>query len=242
MTGAARKETAAIILAGGRGSRMKSDTPKQYLMLAGRPLLYYSLKAFDDSGTDELILVTGAGEEEYCRHEIVEAYGIRKPVRITAGGRERYHSVYSGLKKAEGAEYVLIHDGARPFLTPLMIDEMIRQTREYGACVMGMPVKDTIKIVGKDHIVLETPDRSSVWQVQTPQAFRYSLIREAYDRLFEQENISVTDDAMVLESMGNHPIHMVFGSYGNLKITTPEDLLIAEGMWKIQSGNEQRKK
>ena len=242
MTAAARKGTAAIILAGGRGSRMKSDTPKQYLMLAGRPLLYYSLKAFDDSGADELVVVTGAGEEEYCRREIVETYGIRKPVQITSGGRERYHSVYSGLKKVEGAEYVLIHDGARPFLTPQMIDEMIRQTREYGACVMGVPVKDTIKIVGTDHIVVETPDRSSIWQVQTPQAFRYPLIREAYDRLFEQEHISVTDDAMVLETMGNYPVRMVPGSYGNLKITTPEDLLIAEEIWKIQSDREAGKK
>lgn len=221
----------AVILAGGRGSRMHSDTPKQYLMLAGRPLLYYSLKAFGESLADELIVVTGAGEEEYCLHEIVEKYGIRKPVQVTAGGRERYHSVYQGLLRAEGADYVLIHDGARPFITTPMIDDMIRQTKEYGACVMGVPVKDTIKIVGEDHVVQDTPDRSRLWQVQTPQAFRYSLIRGAYDRLFLRENIAVTDDAMVLETMGKAPIHMVMGSYGNLKITTPEDLMIAEGLW-----------
>ena len=235
----------AVVLAAGKGSRMGTEEPKQFLHIGGVPVVVCALTAFQESPLiDEIILVTAREQIDRCR-EMAGRYGLDKVVQVIAGGRERYESVWNALKlikSREGAEYVFIHDGARPFVDLDIIERAFLGAEKWGAAVVGMPVKDTIKIVGKDHIVLETPDRSSVWQVQTPQAFRYSLIREAYDRLFEQENISVTDDAMVLESMGNHPIHMVFGSYGNLKITTPEDLLIAEGMWKIQSGNEQRKK
>lgn len=222
---------AAIVLAGGRGSRMKADIPKQYLELGGKPLLYYSLKAFEDSSVNKVVLVTGAGEEEYCRREIVERYGFQKVTEVTAGGRERFHSVCSGLSCLDGAtQYVLIHDGARPFLTVGLIEDMIRAVAEYGACAAGVPSKDTIKIADDDGIVIDTPDRSHVWQVQTPQAFRLELIREAYDKLLKEENPSATDDAMAAEKLGCCSVHMVMGSYANIKITTQEDLAAAKGI------------
>ena len=209
---------------------MKSNVPKQYMLLAGNPVLYYSLKAFEESSVDEIVLVTGEGEEEYCRTHIVEAFGISKVTKIVKGGKERYHSVYQGLLNLdEDTELVLIHDGARPLITPDMIEETITQTRLYGACVVGVPTKDTVKLIGEDGFVETTPDRSRVWIVQTPQSFYYKLIRTAYDKLFETPVQGITDDAMVLERMGDHPIRMVEGSYMNIKITTPEDIQAAEG-------------
>lgn len=256
--------TTAIVLAGGRGSRMKAEVPKQYLMLDGKPLLYYSLKAFEESSVDCIVLVTGEGEEEYCRKTIVERYGFKKVGVITAGGKERYHSVYNGLTalknleqkqfqtahsryssdqsaicrgiimkektSAEPTDYVLIHDGARPFLSGGLIERMLGAVKKYGSCAAGVPSKDTVKIAAEDGTVLETPDRNRVWQVQTPQAFRYDLLKEAYDRLFLDENFSVTDDASVVERAGTCAVHMVMGSYSNIKITTPEDLIVAQSI------------
>lgn len=223
--------TAAIILAGGRGSRMQSEIPKQYMLLAGKPLLYYSLKAFEESPVDQIVLVTGKGEEEYCRDRIIVPYGFQKIVKIVNGGTERYHSVYEGLRAlSEDTELVLIHDGARPLITPDIIADTISSVRRHGACVVGVPSKDTVKITGADGHIESTPDRDRVWIVQTPQAFRYDWIREAYDKLFAKPVSGITDDAMVLERMSTHPVYMVKGSYTNIKITTPEDICLAEGL------------
>lgn len=223
--------TTAIVLAAGQGRRMNTRVQKQYLLLKGRPVLYYSLKAFEESKITQIILVTGAEEIEYCRKEIVGKFGFRKVEQIIAGGRERYHSVYEGLKAAAGSSYVLIHDGARPFVTEEIIERTLTGARKSGACIAGMPVKDTIKIADDNGIVESTPKRSSLWQVQTPQAFSYSLIFDAYQELLEKEKegacITVTDDAMVLE-MAGAKIQMVEGAYENIKITTPSDLPIAE--------------
>lgn len=230
--------TTAVVLAAGQGRRMNTQIQKQYLLLAGKPVLYYSLKAFEKSNITRVILVTGEEEIEYCRREIVEKFGFRKVERIVAGGMERYHSVYEGLKAAKGSDYVLIHDGARPFLTEEIIERTLTGAREYGACIAGMPVKDTIKIVDEDGMVIKTPKRSSLWQIQTPQTFSYPLIYHAYQELLEQEKqgagITVTDDAMVLEAScafretGHRQVKLVEGAYENIKITTPSDLLIAE--------------
>lgn len=219
-------KTTAIILAAGKGKRMQTDIPKQYLLLEGHPILYYSIRAFEESFIDEIILVTGKDEISYCQNEIVNKYGFQKVKKIVAGGRERYHSVYEGLKSIVQTDYVYIHDGARPFITNDILEKVQREVEQNKACVVGMPVKDTIKIVGEDNRIKDTPNRKLVWQIQTPQTFSYELIQTAYNKLMEQEDDTITDDAMVVEKMLQFPISLVEGSYENIKITTPEDLQI----------------
>lgn len=225
----------AIVLAAGSGKRMGTKVHKQYLLMGGKPVLYYSLRAFEDSKRiDEIILVCGAGEEDYCREEIVEKYGISKARKIIPGGAERYDSVWNGLKETKEG-YVYIHDGARPFVDEEIIERAYECVSEHHACVAGMPSKDTVKIADSGNIVTATPDRSSVWIVQTPQVFGTELIRKAYALLMEKDEISVTDDAMVAEQMLGAAVRLFYGSYENIKITTPEDLEIAEVFLKRKS-------
>ena len=221
---------AAVVLAAGQGKRMNSKIQKQYLLVQGRPLITYALDAFEQSAVDTIILVVGQGEVPYCQKEIVDAYGYQKVSAVVEGGKERYHSVYEGLKQLENCEIVLIHDGARPFVNQTIIHDAIEGAEEYEACVIGMPVKDTIKIADSQGFAAQTPDRSLLWQIQTPQAFSYPLIRRAYDKLFEAEEhqIGVTDDAMVVESMTSHHVKLIRGDYHNIKVTTPEDIVVAE--------------
>lgn len=218
----------AIVLAGGSGKRMNSSVPKQYLMLAGKPVLYYALHAFDESDVTDIVLVVGAGEVAYCRDEIVHKYGIEKVHSIVEGGKERYDSVYRGLLAAEGADYVLIHDGARPLVTREIIARSIAGAKKYSACVVGMPVKDTIKTVDENGFVEGTPDRNRLWQIQTPQSFAYSLVKDAYAKVLSEDGTGITDDAMVVERATGLAVKTIEGSYQNLKITTPEDLFVAE--------------
>ena len=225
-------KTTAIVLAAGSGKRMNSKVHKQYLLLEEKPVLYYSLKAFEDSRVDQIVLVVGAGEIEYCKKEIVEQYSISKVCAIVEGGKERYNSVYEGLKVTGECDFVLIHDGARPFLTQEIIERTLLNVEQYHACVVGMPVKDTIKIVDEDGFAKATPDRSAVWQVQTPQAFSYELVFDAYTRMLEANEVGITDDAMVVERMTDYKVKLIEGSYRNIKITTPEDLLVAEAYLK----------
>lgn len=223
----------AIVLAAGSGSRMKSRVKKQYRMLGGYPTLYYALKAFQEhSKIQEIILVCGEEEMAYCREQMVERYAFTKVTRIVPGGKERYHSVHAGLKAAEDCGYVLIHDGARPFVDAAMIDRIFSELEHCQACVAGMPVKDTIKLSREDGYVESTPPRERLWMVQTPQAFSYALIRNAYDQLEEDppQGVKITDDAMVAEFFAHVPVKLVEGSYENIKITTPEDLLLAEAI------------
>lgn len=219
---------AAIVLAAGDGKRMNSAVRKQYLTLGGKPVLFFSLKAFEESEVTEIVLVVGEGEAEYCREQIIDKYGIRKISAVVEGGRERYHSVYAGLAAVRRADYVLIHDGARPLLTADIIERSIAAVKLHDACVVGMPVKDTIKIVSEDGFSAETPDRSSLWQIQTPQTFFYPLIWEAYESVITKEECAATDDAMVLERMTGKRVKVIEGNYRNIKITTPEDLIVAE--------------
>ena len=226
------KKYAAIVLSAGSGSRMKSDIPKQYLPLIEKPVIYYSLMAFQNSPVDEIILVSGANDIEYCRKEIVERYGLSKVTKIVAGGRERYDSVYEGLC-ATDAEYVLIHDGARPVLTSDLIDRMIQGVETTGACIAAMPVKDTIKLSDEHKQVASTPDRKHLWMVQTPQCFARTLLEESYEILKQKQKAGekvpdITDDAMIVEYATGKKIALVEGAYTNLKITTPEDLAVAE--------------
>lgn len=223
------EKNVAIVLAAGQGKRMKTNVQKQYLLIKGKPVLYYSLKAFEDCPfIHEIVLVTGKEEIAYCQQEIVEAYGFQKVTRIVPGGKERYHSVYEGLKAVGDCQYVYIHDGARPFLNGEILNRARMAVEESKACVVGMPVKDTIKISDGTGIAVETPRRDLVWMVQTPQVFDFDLIFGAYQKLLDGETIPVTDDAMVLEVMEGKRVRLVEGSYQNIKITTPEDLVIAE--------------
>ena len=222
-----KQKYAAIVLAAGSGKRMNSKVHKQYLIIQDRPVLYYSLKAFEDSAVDEIVLVVGKGEEKFCRKEIVDKYGISKVKAIVEGGKERYHSVFEGLKQTSDADYVLIHDGARPFVNQDIIRRCMQEVQKYQACVVGMPVKDTFKIADEGGYAKQTPDRKNVWMIQTPQTFSYALIYEAYEEMLKTEDTAITDDAMVLERIKGKKSKLIEGSYRNIKITTPEDLLIA---------------
>ena len=229
---------AAIVLSAGVGSRMKSDIPKQYMDLAGKPVIYYSLKAFEDAGFSSIVLVCGKDDVEYCQKEIVEKHNLQKVTAIVPGGKERYHSVYEGLKASEGADYVFIHDGARPMISQEIIERLKTAVVKEEAAVAGMPVKDTIKIVDEESYVTDTPERQYVWQVQTPQCFSFSIIYDAYKSVVQDEEEGwtipkITDDAMVLEYATDHEVKMVEADYRNIKITTPEDLIIAEAFLKM---------
>ena len=216
----------AIVLAAGQGRRMGTDLPKQFLPLCGKPVLWYSLNCFQNSGlTDRIVLVTGKEWIGYCEEEIVQKYGLSKVKTITEGGENRYDSVYNGLKACADTEFVMIHDGARPFITDEILRRGLLGAEKTGACVIGMPSKDTVKIADQEGFIKETPQRSSVWIIQTPQVFRYSLIREAYRRIMESGTVNVTDDAMVVEQTLGTKISLAEGSYENLKVTTPDDLL-----------------
>lgn len=226
----------AIVLAAGSGSRMKSDVAKQFMMLGGKPLIWYALNAVEQSEIiDDCILVTGEGDIPYVKKEIVEKYSFHKVTEIVAGGEERYASVANALRETTNTEgYIFIHDGARPFLTEEILKSSFETVKEFHACVAAVPSKDTVKIVDENIFAIQTPDRKSVWNVQTPQVFDSLLIREAYERLYErlpklrEQGIMVTDDASVVEMFTNVKVKMVESSYRNIKITTPEDLLVAE--------------
>ena len=237
-------KTAAVILAAGKGSRMQADIPKQYLTVNGKPLIYYALRTFQDSFVDEIILVVSPGDITYCRSEIIEKYGFCKVTHIVEGGSQRYHSVCNGLHAVNPeTEYVFIHDGARPCVSDDILQRVYEEVLQYKACVVGMPVKDTIKIADAEGFAVQTPDRSSVWMIQTPQVFQYVMIKELYDRLIVQENtllrqgVNITDDAMVVETFSDIKIRLVEGSYTNIKVTTPEDIALAENFLSRESAH-----
>lgn len=229
-----KKRIVAIVLAAGEGKRMGSGIPKQYMILKSRPMVYHSLKTFQESEVDEIILVTGADEIDYCRTYIVEKYHFTKVKQIVAGGCERYESVYRGLMAMGDADYVLIHDGARPMINQKIVTDSIEAAIKYGACVVGVPAKDTIKLVDEEQCAKETPPRKDMWIVQTPQSFEYELVKKAYEALIECGDTTATDDAMVVEKYSGHKVKIIFGSYENLKVTTPEDVRISRAYFKTR--------
>ena len=221
-------KTSAIILAAGSGSRMKSDIPKQYMEMGGHPVIYYAINAFENSNIDEVILVVRPGDEATVKSDIVQKYGFKKISAIVAGGDERVDSVLCGIEAASG-EYVLIHDGARAYVTTELIDRMIKEVQEYPAIIAAVPAKDTIKVVDESGFILDTPDRRTLQIVQTPQAFSKELILSCYDGLRAEKDSgqpvpTITDDAMLVERYSNTAVKVTMGEYGNIKITTPEDL------------------
>ena len=204
-----KKKIVAIVLAAGEGKRMGSGIPKQYMIIKSRPMVYYSLKTFQDSQVDEIVLVTGADEIDYCKQYIVDRYKFTKVTKIVAGGCERYESVYMGLQAIEDADYVLIHDGARPMMNQKIVHDSIEGVMKYGACVVGVPAKDTIKVIDDDGYAKETPPRKTLWIVQTPQSFEYQLVKKAYERLIQLEDTTATDDAMVVEKYSGHKVKLI---------------------------------
>ena len=232
-------KTVAVVLAAGSGSRMNSDVKKQYMEIGGKPLIYYSLKTFEESMIDDIVLVVSKGDIDYVRTEIVQKYGFDKVTAVVEGGLYRYHSVRLGLEAAApDCDYAFIHDGARPFVTKDIILRALNAVKEYGACVVGMPVKDTIKIADEKGFAATTPDRNLTWMVQTPQVFSYKMILELYQRLDREEGelmakgINITDDAMVVEYCSDKKIKLVEGAYTTIKITTAEDIPAAEAILK----------
>lgn len=227
------KKNIAIVLAAGKGTRMGTDRPKQFLNIQDKPVLYYSLKVFQDSDIiDEVILVMGEEYQQYCRDEILIPYNLTKVKKMVEGGAERYHSVYEGLKACRDCGYVFIHDGARPFINDEILMRCIEAVKVDQACVVGMPVKDTIKIADSEGYVASTPLREKLWMVQTPQAFSYELILDAYQKMMLVGGTGITDDAMVAEAFSDRKVRLIKGSYDNIKITTPEDIKIAENFLK----------
>lgn len=227
--------TAAVVLAAGSGKRMNAGVKKQYMEIAGRPVLYYSLKAFEESFIDEIVLVVSQDEIEQVQESYVNQYGFQKISRIVVGGKERYHSVACGLQAVrQDCDFVFIHDSARPMLTQEILQRAYQAVQEEEACVVGVPSKDTVKIADEQGYVSVTPNRSLVWNVQTPQVFSYPLVYSAYEELLQKEQellaagVQITDDAMVVEHLAHHKVKLVEGSYENVKITTPEDVQIAE--------------
>ncbi|ALP89027.1 MULTISPECIES: 2-C-methyl-D-erythritol 4-phosphate cytidylyltransferase [Clostridium] len=216
----------AIVLAGGRGKRMGSVQSKQYIDLNGKPILYYTLNHFiNNKNIDKVILVIPEDELEFCRNEVLDKYNL-KIDSIAFGGKERQDSVYNGLKKADGSDIVLIHDGARPFVSERIIEEGIKYARMYGAAAPGVMPKDTIKVKNQESFSLETPDRNNLVAVQTPQVFDYNIIFGCHKKV-KEKHLDVTDDTMVVELFGND-VYLYEGEYTNIKITTPEDLILAQ--------------
>ena len=222
-------ETVAIILAAGQGKRMGAGVNKQYLKLQGKPILAQTLLVFDQCAMiDGIIVVTHVNEIEYCQEEVIKPYGLRKVTSIVAGGKERQDSVYCGLKALPiECKTVVVHDGARPLITSAVIEHGLKTLDKQGV-VVGVPTKDTIKRVDEQGIVVETPKRSALWSVQTPQIFDKNMIVSSYIKAMSEGFVG-TDDASMVEYCGGQ-IKMVMGDYENIKITTPEDLPLAEAI------------
>lgn len=235
-----RRKCTAIVLAAGQGKRMGSRIQKQFLEICGRPVLYYSLAVFQDSPLiDSMILVTGAAEIPFVQREIVEKYGFSKVKMVVEGGAERYASVWKGLQaleqnltEEEKEGCVFIHDGVRPFIHEEILSRAFDAVEKYHACAVGMPSKDTVKLADENGFVDTTPDRRLVWSIQTPQVFDFRLAYRAYAELEKSGRSDVTDDAMIVEAFTDTKVRLVEGSYENIKITTPEDLKIAEAFLK----------
>jgi 2-C-methyl-D-erythritol 4-phosphate cytidylyltransferase len=224
---------AAIIVAAGQGIRMGVPVRKQYLQLDGSPILSYTLRVFDSCPLiDHICLVVPEGESEYCRQNVLPAAAPQTPLTLVPGGPARQDSVWNGLmalKELSGV--VAIHDGVRPFVTPGQLAACIQAAILHGACILGIPATDTLKTVSTDGYISSTLDRENIWLAQTPQVFRYGLIRKAHEKS-RKEGITGTDDAELLEKTLGARIKIIRGSRNNIKITTPEDLLFAEALLK----------
>ena len=234
----------AIILSAGQGKRMQKATPKQYLSLDGRPILYYSLKAYADvPEISNIVVVACESDHDFIQNDIINKYDVAKVSDIVDGGLERHHSVYQGLLAPGSADsdYIFIHDGSRPLIDVATIRKAAEAVLQHPAIVVGIPVTDTVKLLDDTQMVCETPRRSSVWLAQTPQVFDATLIREAYRQLIENEEtlvaegVTITDDAMAVERYSQTKVLLIPGSARNIKITTPEDMETAQLIVAMQT-------
>lgn len=217
----------AVIVAGGKGTRMGTDISKQFLALKGKPVICHTIRVFEKCDEiDGIYLVLSEEGKIYFEENILSKYSFLKLKEIVIGGKERQESVFNGLKAIKNCDIVVVHDGARPFVTEENIKKSIEYAKIYGGSASGVMPKDTIKIKADTNLSKETLDRNTLIAVQTPQTFVYSELFKAHEYVFNN-NISVTDDTSVFELMG-HQVYLYDGEYTNLKITTPEDLVIGE--------------
>ncbi|WAW14973.1 2-C-methyl-D-erythritol 4-phosphate cytidylyltransferase [Peptostreptococcus equinus] len=210
-----------IIVAAGSGSRMKLNYNKQFALLNGKPMIAWTIEKYYNHENIDNIYLAIRPEDQDLMEKILNKYNLNR-VNIVYGGKERQDSIYNCLKQMGKSDYILVHDGARPFVDKDIIDRSIKATKIHKATCVGVPSKDTIKRVDDSDIIKDTPNRQFLWCAQTPQSFEASLIKNAYEYAYEN-NISATDDASLVEAIG-YKVKMVMGSYENIKITTPEDL------------------
>lgn len=218
----------AIILAGGKGKRMRSAISKQFIDIKGKPIIYYTLKKFSENKKiDNIIVVLPEDEVKYFKENILKKYELRIN-KIVIGGKERQDSVYNALKslKNSSTDIVLIHDGARPFISERIINEGIKFAEIYGAAAPGVMPKDTIKVKNEKNFSVDTPNRANLVSIQTPQVFKFDEILECHEKI-RYNGKMVTDDTMVVEKYG-YSVYIYDGEYTNIKVTTPEDLILAE--------------
>ena len=222
-----------IIVAAGSGSRMNMGINKQFIKLKDKEIIVYTLEKFyKHKNIDEIVVVVKEQEAEFFKKEIIDKYNF-KNIKIAYGGKERQNSVYNGLKMLDKkCDIVLVHDGARPFISEQLIDSCIEEAKSHNAVVVGVPVKDTIKVINEDNDIVDTPERSKLWAVQTPQTFNYDILVKSYEDAFENKFYG-TDDAMLVERIG-YKVKMIEGSYNNIKITTQEDLNIGTQILQVE--------
>ena len=218
----------ALIPAAGKGSRMAHSVKKPYLKLAQKPILAHTVQRFEqNSAVDAIFVIVDRTDFSECRAAVLRPYPFTKVQELVEGGETRQMSVYNGVRALSAdVDFVIVHDGVRPFVTDEVIFACLTAADECGAAVAAVPVKDTIKVANEDSLIVETPVRDRLWAVQTPQVFRKSLLEEAH-QVAHARQLTATDDASLVEQLG-FPVKLVKGSYANLKITTPIDLQVAE--------------
>lgn len=226
----------AVVPAGGLGKRMGAGTPKQFLMLDGVPMMLHSLRVLDRApSVTEVVLVVPKEEQARVLTEVVDRYGLKKVLKVVPGGATRQESVHHGLNEVgDDVEIVVVHDAVRPFVTVDLIERSIETARKHGGAIVAVPMKDTPKQAGPDGLIHKTLARAGLWLAQTPQTFRRALVVEAY-RKAGVEHVHATDDAALAERLG-HPVAIVEGSWENIKITTPEDMILAEAILAARKG------
>lgn len=225
----------ALIPAAGMGKRMGADINKQYLLLADKPIVAHTLSLFENAPfVDDIYLIVPEEEFPYCQEEVLQRYSFTKIRKLVPGGAERQYSVLNGLRAVENAadaDVVIIHDGVRPFVPLSVLERAIAGAKSFDGVLAAVPVKDTVK-VAENSIVTDTPAREKLWLAQTPQVFRYEVIRAAHEIAWA-EGFLGTDDASLVERLGKE-VHIIPGDYRNIKITTREDLMLAEAFLSHQ--------
>lgn len=219
--------TSAVIVAAGNSTRMGYKLSKQLIPLNGRAAIEYTVKAFQNCPLiDEIIIVARSSDIDDIAHI---AFDFRKVSAVTSGGSERIDSVRKGIHACDKrATHYAVHDGARVLITPEQIEKAVKAAYEFGAAALGTPVTDTVKVADSEGLILSTPDRSSMWAVQTPQVFEKSLYKRAMDNAVSN-SLAVTDDCSMVEAIGE-PVRIIMGDYSNIKLTTPVDITIAEAL------------